>query len=175
MENETILTEEIYKKFLRQQTKNSMIIIRVCYCIILFSAIVMLVTNILFPLEADWIFFVFDLVMGSIFVLYDIFFVPLNIKATKTKNIIDCKYKFYFDETKFSLTVTKGEKLILESALSYDLIYKVVFYQNYIYIYLNRMNAYVVAKEGFKNEEDYQHIVDALKPFENNKSIKNKF
>lgn len=175
MENETILTEEIYKKFLRQQAKVPMIIIRVCYCIIFLSAIAMLVTNILFPLDADWGFFVFDLVMATLFVLYDIFFVPLNLKATKTKNIIGCKYKFFFDETKFSISVTKGEKLILESTLSYDLIYKVVFYQNYIYIYLNRLNAYVVEKEGFKNEEDYQHIVNALKTFENNKSVTNKF
>lgn len=107
--------------------------------------------------------------------LFDIFYVQINLKSSKTKNLLNSTYKYFFDETSFSVSVFKDDKMLTESKMNYDMIYKVVFFENYIYIYINRINAYIVAKEGFKSEQDYLNMVNALKPFENNKERQKKF
>ncbi len=171
MENETIITEEVYKKFLRKQTKASMIVIRICYGLLLACAGLSLFFNLtaLPGEETNWAYLVYCLVMAILFILFDIFLVPINLKLSKTRNLIGSTYKYYFDESTFSVSVLKDDKIVTESKNNYSLIYKVVFFENYIYIFINRANAFIVCKEGFKSEQDYVNIVNALKPFENNK------
>lgn len=176
MENETIVTEENYKKFIRNHSKTSMIIIRVCYIILYVFGLLSLL--ILFDPEAesfDVIYSVYCLTLAVLFMLFDIFYVKINLKSSKTKNLLNSTYKYFFDETSLSVSVFKEEKLMTETKMNYSMIYKVVFFENYIYIYLNRINAYIVAKEGFKTEQDYLNIVNALKPFENNKQRQKNF
>lgn len=165
MENETKITEEVYKKFIRKQTKTSMIIIRICYGILLACAGLALYFNLtaLPGEEVNFAYFAYCLSMAVLFILFDIFLVPINLKQSKTKNLINSTYKYIFDEATFSVTLLKDGKIVTESKNNYDLIYKVVFFENYIYIFLNRVNAFIVSKEGFKSEQDYINIVNALK------------
>ncbi|MGN1208545.1 MAG: YcxB family protein [Christensenellales bacterium] len=175
MGNDTILTLEMYKKFLRKQTKVSMIIIRVCYSILFFLGLSTTFLNFAYPNEAGWGFVAYCLIMGAFFALYDIFLVPLNLKLSKSKNLIGCNYHFEFNENDFNMTVTKNDSLILESKLNYNIIYKVVFNENYIYIYMNRVNAYIVDKNGFKSDEERTKTIALLLKFVNNKTRQKQF
>ena len=175
MENETFLTEEMYKKFIRNQTKVSTIIIRVCYIILLAFGLISVIASIIEPEVADWFFTGYCLILGVLFMLYDIFLVPLNLKLSKSKNIIGCNYHFVFNENAFELTVKKDGNLISQSKASYDLIYKVIFLGDYIFIYLNRVTAYIVDKNGFKSDEDRLGTVNILMKYANNKQTQKKF
>ncbi len=175
MENETFLTEEMYKKFIRNQTKVSTIIIRVGYIIMFVFGLINILEIILKLGVVDWHFTVYCLFLGVLFMLYDIFLVPLNLKLSKSKNIIGCNYHFVFNEDAFELTVKKDGNLISQSKASYDLIYKVIFLGDYIFIYLNHVTAYIVDKNGFKSDEDRLGAVNILMKYANNKQTQKKF
>ena len=178
MENETILTTENYKKFLRKQTKVSMIIIRVCYIFLFAMALISLVYNFVGtdPELKGWGLFTYCIIMAVIFLLFDIFLIPINLKSTKTKNILNCKYHYVFNNNDFELTVTNPSgALIAQSKLNYETIYKVVFFENFIYIYINRLNAYMLDINCFKSEDDKVGVMTILSKYVNNKDHQKQF
>ena len=48
------------------------------------------------------------------------------------------------------------------------MIYKVMFYEDAIYIYINKISAYILDKNGFASEEDYKNAVKILLPYQKN-------
>lgn len=169
MENNTKLTKESYKNFLRRHSKVSFVIIRVCYVFLLALGLLSLVLYILGETK-ELGYSIYCLVMGIVFVLYDIFFIKINLALVKDKNLIDSDYNYFLNNDALQIEIKKGDNILAKSSLNYNMIYKIKVYDDCIYIYLNRVNAYILDKNGFKDKEDYQKTLQILAPyFENNK------
>ena len=88
----------------------------------------------------------------------------------KDKNLIDSDYNYVLNNDALQIEIKKGDNILAKSSLNYNMIYKIKVYDDCIYIYLNRVNAYILDKNGFKDKEDYQKTLQILAPyFENNK------
>ena len=169
MENNTKLTKERYTNFLRRHSKVSFVIIRICYAFLLALGLLSLILYFLGETN-ELGYSIYCLVMGLVFVLYDIFFIKINLALVKDKNLIDSDYNYVLSDNALEVTVRKGDTLLAKSTLNYNMIYKIKVYDDCVYVYLNRINAYVLDKNGFKNKEDYQKTLQILAPyFENNK------
>lgn len=166
MENTTKLTKEMYSSFLRRHSRISFIIIRICYVIIFLSGITSLTIGLVYG-DIDLSNVIYCFTMGLLFVLYDIFYIKLNLSLVKNKNLIDCEYSFKFNETDLELTLKKDANVLASEKLNYNLIYKVLFYDDCIYVYVNRINAYIIEKNGFNTVEDYKKTLQILLPFAN--------
>lgn len=174
MENNTKLTKKMYSTFLRRHSKISFIIIRICYGILLACGLVSLILDLVQNTHTELGSIIYCFLMALIFILYDIFFVKINLALVKDKMVLDCDYKFTILEKCLDLTVEKNGNLVAKSTLSYDMIYKVVFYDDAIYVYINRVNGYILDKNGFNSTEDYQKALQTLLPYADNNKKKNK-
>lgn len=167
MENITVLTKEVYKKFIRRHSKKSFIVIRICYAMLFLSSFFYLFSNAV----KNYGSFVFTLICALLFMLYDIFYVNINLFLLKNKNILNLRYNYIFTENNINIQVTNeiDNKQISSESFDYSIIYKVKDYDDCFYIYINRVNAYPVKKDGFKNESECEKTLEKLKSYVNKK------
>ena len=168
MENNTKLTNKMYSTFLRRHSRTAFIVIRVCYGILIGCGLISLLLDIIEKSHEGLGSVIYCFLMAILFILYDIFFVKIHLLLVKDKTIIDCNYKFVLNENNLDLTITKGDTELSKSTLSYSTINKVMFYEDTIYIYINKISAYILDKNGFASEEDYKNAVKILLPYQKN-------
>lgn len=176
MENKTYIDKNAYSEFVKNLGKNSLRVIRVCYSIILFCASILLLVFILDKDSTALVQSIVFYVIAAIFILYDIFYVKMNIVLTKGK-FINLLYNYNFNDEMLSVKIEKDGKLLSEEKFVYNVITNIVFNNNFAYLFINKFSAYVVDLNAFKNEEDkgkFLEIINIYKiELKRNKSKKN--
>jgi len=147
---QTKYTKEIFNDFANYSITHgkAMIINYVCAGIIIICSIFELLVK-------DYVFFTIDLFLG-VFFACDGLIVKLSILSSNKGNInLTDVYNFDKDELLMSTHDEKGNE-ISSSKILYERLYKIERYKNYGFIFLNKSAAYIVKKENFDNEKDFE-------------------
>ncbi|MBQ3214404.1 MAG: hypothetical protein IJB10_05335, partial [Clostridia bacterium] len=157
-------TKKVFKDFAKYSVKTNvtMKIIYTLAVLILAASVVLFVSNHIL----DGAIFA---VLGVIFALCAPAMQWLNI--TNNKNNVGSTDEFEFYEDRFVVTsFDKNGLEISDSTLIYSRLYKVKKHLNYGYIYVNKAVAYIVDKNEFENEEQFNEVLDRIsKSIINNK------
>lgn len=157
---QTLYTKKVYGDFATYfiKTNKSVKIIYICAAIMILCG---LLTIFAINEVVNGIIFC---VIGVLFALYSILLRFLVILGNK-KNI-DTVDVYEFDTNKFSVNVrNKDGKEIGSTTLNYEVLHSVKLYKNYAYIYINKTTAYIILKENFTDENQFNLVV---KNIENN-------
>mgnify|MGYP003571491198 CR=1 FL=1 len=165
MNNNTKLTKQMYINFLRRHAKVSFIIIRICYSILITLGVLNFIIDLVESNAVDIFFLVYCLGFSLLFILYDIFYVKINMAIVKDKILLDCEYSYIFNNDSFEMIVQKEGKEITKATVSYAILNKVKIYEDAIYVYLNRINAYIIDLNGFTDNEAKSKTIEYLKPY----------
>lgn len=149
-------TKKVFKDFAKYSVKRNitMKIIYILAVLILAASVVLFVSNHIL----DGAIFT---VLGVIFALCAPAMEWLNVSNNKSNvNSVD---EFQFYEDRFVVTsFDKNGLEISDSTLIYSRLYKVKKYLNYGYIYVNKAVVYIVDKNEFEDEKQFDFVLDRI-------------
>ena len=149
-------TKKVFKDFAKYSVKTNitMKIIYTLAVLILAASVVLFISNRI--LDAA----IFT-VLGVIFALCAPAMEWLNVSNNKSN--VGSVDEFQFYEDRFVVTSFDKKGLeISDSSLFYNRLYKVKKYLNYGYIYVNKAVAYIVDKNEFEDEKQFDLVLDRI-------------
>jgi len=166
IKSEMTYTKKAFDDFATYNIKKSkaMKVIYICSAIILACSLVMFVTK-------DYTEAILYLFLGLIFAFYNLV-IKLIMNQNNKKNIGSTDV-YEFDDDKlnvYSHDVNGNE--IATSSLMYNRFYKVETYLNYGYIYVNKAVAYIVDKQNFESEEEFNSVLARISNAINSSKLK---
>lgn len=161
--NKTKLDEQAYKEFLKTTSKNSRMLIRILYIVFYVFGAILLIDAISTKSYDSLISIVVSLTFAVCFMFIDINYIKINLKSQNAKKILGSEYTFTFQDDGFSNELRKNNKLLAKEYLDYSMVEKVLYSENYIYIFVNKISAYIVELNGFESEENKNDAIEKLK------------
>lgn len=148
-------SKEVLNCFINFSLKNIwIIIILVCSAIILACSISMFAILQL----SDALLYLF---IGIFFALYP-FFIKFILKKQNSKNLNTTdNYRFFEDKLEVDSFDSFNNKFSTATVL-YNRLVKVKTYKDYGYIYINKQMAYIVSKQNFKTEEEFNFVLTRI-------------
>ncbi|MBQ9792414.1 MAG: hypothetical protein IJW32_01525 [Clostridia bacterium] len=149
-------TKKVFKDFAKYSVKTNitMKIIYTLAVLILAASVVLFISNHIL----DAVIFT---VLGVIFALCAPAMQWLNVSNNKSN--VGSVDEFQFYEDRFVVTSFDKKGLeISDSTLFYSRLYKVKKYLNYGYIYVNKAVAYIVDKNEFEDEKQFNEVLDRI-------------
>ena len=149
-------SKEAFNDFAKYSIKTSgtMKIIYICAVLILACSVVLLVLGNI----AEGILYG---CLGLIFAFYaPLMRLIINLNNKRNIGTVD---EYEFDEDRFSIVSKDANNVeVSTSTLIYSRLFKVKKHINYGYIYVNKAIAYIVRKEDFENEDDFDFVLDRI-------------
>ncbi len=150
----TVYTKENLDTFLKfALNKNKyFIVIYICSAIIILASIFMFIYN--------------DIAYGIIYLLLGLFFasyqlIIMQISKKKLKISIGCRDEFEFLQDKFKVvSYSASNEEISTMIKKYDDIYKTYQNNNFFYIFIDKINAYIIDKSNFKDEKEFEQLIN---------------
>ena len=156
IKSKTVYTKELLDEFSNYIIKKnkSLIVIYVCAAIILACSIAM--------------FCLSEIVDGILYAIIGVFFacyglvlkVVLQTSQKKVYGNFE-EYEFYDDYMLIKTYTSTGEHLS-SGTMKYEYIYKVHVNKSRTYILISKYNAYIIDKNNFKNEDEYNEVLNKL-------------
>lgn len=150
IENITIYNKDILKDFIKVSIKRNKIVTLVCSIIILVCAIIEVLLG--------------EYLMGGLFFCLGAFFftisfclVPISLKRSSKMPSVKNHYQFYPDKLVVS-TSSNGNELG-SSTINYNAIVKVVDNNQFIYLYINKVQALIVDVAKFNESSDKEVLL----------------
>ena len=155
-ENTTRYSEKIYKDFLEFHTKQYFTRYIIYTIIVLLAFIYMLFCSVEY---GNWklVLLIFSMIIG--FIIYRIYSQERIVKKEMNSPKIVEQEKFTFKFYDKIFTVNNLKQI---EEIKYAKIYKTFETKNYFYLYINKTNAFILGKSGFKNK-DINEFRDFLK------------
>lgn len=154
----TKYTKNIFKDFASFYVKKhnkSMGIIYFCSAIIILSAIVMFFSG-------EVYYGVLYIIFGLFFALYGVFLKFLIYLGNK-KNI-DKTDAYVFEDNEFTITTHNTDgRLLMTSKIKYNALFEVCLYKNYAYVYVNKVSCYILLKQNFEDETQFDNLIENIK------------
>ena len=148
-------TKDVLNSFINFSIKNKWIII-----ILISSAIILLCSILMFVNKEIFSGFLY-LFLSIIFSMYPLL-IKLIMKGQNKKNINTTdNYKFFEKELEVS-SLDSSNKTISTVRVLYSRLVNVKIYKNFGYIYVNKQIAYIISKNNFKNEEEFNFVLGRI-------------
>ncbi len=131
-------------------------------CIYICSVIIVVCGIISILLENDVFEGILFLVLGVFFALYGVLMRFIIILSNK-KNY-DTINNYEFNDNNFIVTlIDKDGKQTASSTINYEVLQSLKLYKNYAYVYVNKAACYILVKENFKDENEFNQVIDNIK------------
>ena len=150
-----IYTEEVLEDFAKFSTKNVWTIVILC-C----ATFILICSGIMFA-SGDIFEALLYLFLGVFFMLYPTFLRLIMKKQNKKGVNSTDEYRFFEERLEVDSLDSNGNKFSTSNVL-YTRLYKVKVNKDYAYIYLNRMLAYIVSKQNFKDENEFNFALNRI-------------
>ena len=153
----TIYTPQVFEEFANFYLKHNkaMKVIYVCSAIILVSSIIM------FCLGSIFEGIIYTL-CGIVFACYGLIVKAIMRKNNKASyNNVD-NYEFCDKEMSVKTFNSKGDQ-IFALTVGYPTMYSVEKQNDVAYLFFNKASAFIVKRENFENQSDFDKVVDNIK------------
>lgn len=156
IQSEMVYTKKAFNDFAKFSIRKS----KETGLIYIFAGIILAISIAMIVLK-DYVAGIIYAVLGGVFGCYGLF-MKIIINAYNRKNIgTTDKYEFYDDKLVVTSVDSKGVEIASTSIL-YNRLYKAKKYRNYGYIYVNKVVAYIIDKNNFESEEQFENILDLI-------------
>lgn len=153
----TKFTKKVYSDFASYYIKKnkSINLIYICSSILILCGIATILLNEI----TEGIIFI---VLAVLFALYSVFVYFLIISSNKKNIGMEAIYEF--EDTKLTVkSIDKEGKEICSNSINYNVFHSIKTYKNYCYIFVNKLTAYIILKENFANENQFNLVINNIK------------
>lgn len=168
IKSKTVYTKELldeFSSFIIKKNK-SLIVIYVCAAIILACAIAM--------------FFLGKIVDGVLYLIIGIFFacygLVLKFVLSSSQKKVYGNYEEYefYDDYMLIKTYDKSGEHLSSGTMKYEYVYKLYLNKTRAYILISKYNAYIIDKNNFSSENDFNDVINKINYKFNKQVVKEK-